>query len=258
MQRLDIDSFGSAPVHDLLSYPGRVPEGSFLYDDGDLWQPDASEPAGLLSEELARRSGVPATRRWAVVCAGPNANPAQMRRKLGSLPGRQVMLFERRELAGVESVYAGHVARHGVVPATLERTQGSRWFFVVYFTDEQLRAVHGTEHGNYTLSRLHGVEKRTGDGRTVTALHGFLSVKGVLLLGGAPVPLASCDQRALLEALLRETAKAARLPTLAGYLQSPDRHRQALDDAVGELNLRRPARLHHRPLGARALLPQPR
>jgi hypothetical protein len=180
-----------------LSYPYAVPERSYLYRDGGA----AELPA----------VGPDLTGRKALLAYGANAAPEALARKLASLPGEEMPVL-RAELPGFDVVYSSHVSLYGAVPATLvESAAAIAPLFVVFPNTEQLRLLTASEHGNYELAELRGLDCRLEGGGALAEALAYLSRRGPLLLDGQPVALAAVGSRGRAFAELDEPAVVERV-----------------------------------------------
>src|SRR6187200_766840 len=119
-----------------LDYPYAVPDGSYLYRDGQAHEP----PAG----------GFDLGGRTPLMSYGANSAPEALGRKLAALPGVE-MPVERAELEGFDVAYSAHVSPYGAVPATLHESPGTTVpIFFIHPTPEQRQLLTASEP-NYDL-----------------------------------------------------------------------------------------------------------
>lgn len=146
-----------------LDYPYAVPDGSYLYREGQAHEP----PVG----------GFDLSDRTPLISYGANSAPKALGRKLAALPGLE-MPVARAELQDFDVVYSAHVSPYGAVPATLLESPGVRTpIFVIHPTPEQRALLTATEP-NYDLVEVNGTAA-------------YRSKHGCLHLDGSPVALAA-------------------------------------------------------------------
>lgn len=159
-----------------LAYPYAVPERSYLYLEGR---------AGELPAGAPDLNG-----RLPLLAYGANAAPEALARKLAALPAREMPVM-RAELEDCDVVYSAHLSPYGAVPATLQRSPGTRApVFVAYPDGEQLRLLSATEP-NYELRRLERIRCQVDGGETLTEVDAFLSRHGCLNLGEGELAVAA-------------------------------------------------------------------
>ena len=159
-----------------LAYPYAAPERSYLYLDGRA----AELPAG----------GPDLTGRLPLLAYGANAAPEALARKLAALPAREMPVVAA-ELEDCDVVYSAHLSPYGAVPATLQRSPGTRApVFVAYPDAGQLRLLSATEP-NYELRRLERIACRLDGGEALAEVDAFLSRHGCLSLGEGEVAVAA-------------------------------------------------------------------
>jgi hypothetical protein len=251
MKPIPCDAYGPAPADDPLAYPGRTPDGSFVYADGEVWALEDGEGAAAADRFLRRRGAADSPHRYPVLCLGSNACPPQVRRKLAGLAGDRSVLFLRSRVRGVQPVYAGHVARYGAVPASGDGG-GEEDLFVALYTAAQLAATYASEHGNYDLCHLPSVRAELPGGRPLPRVWAFLSVWGVLSFnGGEAVRLDAVPQRELRRRLLERSRPHAGATAVSAedYAAHPARHRRSVEEAIRRHGLRRPPSLTAHPVG---------
>ena len=167
-----------------LDYPYPAPKPPWIFRGHKVFTP--GDP---LFETVFRDIGPQA--RHAVVAAGSNRAPDQLRRKFGP---QDIVPVSMVTLRDVDTVYSAHFSAYGSVPATLIGADGlSLRSAVLWLTDEQLDRMNETEAlgTNYrlgwidrpSLSRRFGLKSsRTG---AYISLHGALTDEG-----GEAIPLA--------------------------------------------------------------------
>lgn len=164
------------PPHDYLMIDGRsfaieaIPPGP-AREDVARWivrrGVEAVEAAPLLAE-----AGIAETRFESlapVLAVGSNASPLQLARKFHHLPGELAVCLMAR-VADVVSVYAGHIAPYGSIPATLAEAPGAATRLTVNFLSAPLMAqMHATENlgEHYELTEVHALAYERGDAPAV-------------------------------------------------------------------------------------------
>ena len=209
--RIEGGEFGAAPVDDPRSYPGRIPDYSYLLV-GDAVHPlEAGSTGGLLDalgDSLLRLGAAPLEQRRPVLFYGSNAAPAQLARKYGACSADGVVPALLGVVDGLDVVYSSHVSPYGAVPATLIASPGtSLSVHVGLLHDEQVRVLDQTEP-NYHRRTLPSRDYRAslGPGEALDSYTAYLSRHGVLLLDGAPRRVAGVRAAgSTLEAATEET-----------------------------------------------------
>jgi hypothetical protein len=242
MISMSMERFGSAPAEDLLSYPGRLPDRSFVYLDGELWALGHDDDLATADRFLLRRGSVGCARRIPILCLGSNACPPQIARKLRTTEGDRTALFLLARVEGIQAVYAGHIASYGAIPASGDKG-GEEQLFVALYTAEQLAATFASEHGNYDLCALESVRVELPGGVPIPRAWAFLSRWGTLTLaGGEAVRLDAMPQEELLTRLL-DLCEPELSVSAADYAAAPSRYRAPIEACIRRRNLRRPSSL---------------
>lgn len=141
----------------------------------------------LAPEELQ----VDADERTAMLAYGSNAAPEVLARKLAL--SDQPVLVVPAWLDDFDVVYSAHISPYGAVPATLQRSPGTRVrVHVVYMTRAQVGLVAATEP-NYEAARIERAVCRLDDGEEMVGPAAYLSRHGCLLHEGVEVALAAVD-----------------------------------------------------------------
>ena len=152
------------------SYPFPVPDHCYLYEAGD-WRP---LPDG----------GFETAGRAPVLAAGSNQSPEQLRRKFGHLSDVGAIPAQRGLLHEFDVVYAAHLTGYGSVPATFQRSPGTRVrVFVLWLNEAQLARMHETE-GNYTYDHLSPIRIELDRGGDMSEAYAYTSKAGCLNHGG--------------------------------------------------------------------------
>lgn len=158
------------------AYPYPAPLRSFV-QDGERTR-DLSEAPDLVG-------------RKPLLVYGANASPRVLGRKLAALP-RQPLPVLRASLSGFDVVYSAHIAPHGALPSTLQRSPGTTTpVYIAYPTEDQEEALTATEP-NYELAQLE-LELRTEEGEAISIADAFVSRHGCLALDGGEMALAAVE-----------------------------------------------------------------
>jgi hypothetical protein len=129
--------------------------------------------------------------RTAMLAYGSNAAPEVLARKLAL--SDQPVLVVPAWLDDFDVVYSAHISPYGAVPATLQRSPGTRVrVHVVYMTSAQVGLVSATEP-NYEASALANATCLLDDGEEIFAPAAYLSRHGCLLDAGAELALSAVE-----------------------------------------------------------------
>lgn len=162
-------------VERALGYPYEAPWHPFVQLGHETLAPDELE--------------VDRDERTAMLAYGSNAAPEVLARKLAL--SDQPVLVVPAWLDDFDVVYSAHISPYGAVPATLQRSPGTRVrVHVVYMTDAQIGLVAATEP-NYESARLDGAVCRLDAGEKIIGPAAYLSRHACLLDAGAEVALAA-------------------------------------------------------------------
>lgn len=156
--------------------------------------------------------------RTAMLAYGSNAAPEVLARKLAL--SDQPVLVVPAWLDDFDVVYSAHISPYGAIPATLQRSPGTRArVHIVYMTSAQVGLVAATEP-NYELALLEGAVCRLEDGEAIDDPAAYLSRHGCLLLDGAEVALAAVQASDRGFAELAEPEIAERVRASLGVVDS--------------------------------------
>lgn len=162
-------------VERALGYPYTAPWRSFVQLGHQTLDPGELE--------------VDRSERVAMLAYGSNAAPEVLSRKL-ALSDQPVLVIPG-ELSDFDVVYSAHISPYGAIPATLQRSSGTRVrVHVVYMTPAQVGLVSATEP-NYEAALVEGAICELDDGGLEAELSAYLSRHGCLLVGGSEVALAA-------------------------------------------------------------------
>lgn len=169
-----------------MSYPGLIPNGSYLLDGGHVHHTDAA----VIAEQ-----GHLANRR-AVLAVGSNAAPARLVEKCGLDGTIPVISVSVRDHV---AVYSAHISTYGSIAGTLFREDGvTTDLHVTFLDDAQLELVDATE-GNYGRPKL---RPGTVHGLPLDApVSRYQSRWGPLLKDGSPIRLEAFTSTSRLPAM---------------------------------------------------------
>ncbi len=126
--------------------------------------------------------------RTPMLAYGSNASPEVLARKLAL--SDQPVLVVPGWLDDFDVVYSAHISPYGAIPATLQRSPGTKArIHVVYMTSAQVGLVSATEP-NYEAATMEGAVCRVDD-ETIVDPSAYLSRHGCLLLDGSEVALSA-------------------------------------------------------------------
>jgi hypothetical protein len=129
--------------------------------------------------------------RTAMLAYGSNAAPEALARKLAL--SDQPVLVVPAWLDDFDVVYSAHISPYGAVPATLQRSPGTRVrVHLVYMTEAQVGLVSATEP-NYESAQIEGAVCHLDDGETITGPAAYLSRHGCLLSDDTEVALTAVE-----------------------------------------------------------------
>ena len=183
-----------------LTYPGRFPASSVVFD-GEVER----HVTGLADVDrlLAAHDTPLMARRRPVLAVGSNACTAQLREKFEAAGVNPVVPLTRCTVSGVRVGLIPLVTRYGYIPSAPVFEPGHQsHLFVVWFDDEQLRAVDATELGPYARSELGAEVTVALDGVRLDRVDAYTSALGVLSLDRWPDGIASQTQ--LIERVLQQ------------------------------------------------------
>ncbi|HVY77691.1 MAG TPA: hypothetical protein VG898_04210 [Solirubrobacterales bacterium] len=129
--------------------------------------------------------------RAAMLAYGSNAAPEVLARKLAL--SDQPVLVVPAWLEDFDVVYSAHISPYGAVPATLQRSPGTRVrVHVVYMTEAQVGLVAATEP-NYEPALLEGAVCRLDRGEEIIGPAAYLSRHGCYLAEDSEIALAAVE-----------------------------------------------------------------
>jgi hypothetical protein len=127
--------------------------------------------------------------RTPMLAYGSNASPEVLARKLAL--SDQPVLVVPAWLDDFDVVYSAHISPYGAIPATLQRSPGTKVrIHVVYMTRAQVGLVSATEP-NYEAAAIDGAICRLDGEETVVDPSAYLSRHGCLLVEGSEVALSA-------------------------------------------------------------------
>jgi len=165
------------------AYPYAIPRHSYVYRDAGPAPFDAA---------LTRQ-------RTPVLAIGSNQSPDRLAQKFGH-DASHVIPVQRARLDDFDVVYSAHVASYGAIPAMLQVSPGTRvTVAVTWLDDAQLEIMHASEiaAANYGFAALEDVRVHLDGGGVEERAFAYVSSRGHLAHGGAPVALAAiaCERR---------------------------------------------------------------
>ncbi|HWA52576.1 MAG TPA: hypothetical protein VG816_00235 [Solirubrobacterales bacterium] len=129
--------------------------------------------------------------RTAMLAYGSNAAPEVLARKL-ALSDQPVLVLPAW-LDDFDVVYSAHISPYGAVPASLQRSPGTRVrVHLVYMTSAQVGLVSATEP-NYESALLDGAVCHLDDGETIVGPAAYLSRHGCLLSDETELALSAVE-----------------------------------------------------------------
>lgn len=163
-----------------LGYPYPRPPHSYLFCGGGAKElPPESDFAG----------------RVPVLACGSNGSPAQLQRKYEKFPQTSIPVTAAT-LRDVVCVYSAHFTGYGSVAAALCAAPGARSFVHLnWLTADQLTRMHETEAvgQNYRYVEIPGLNLHCSENGNMQSVFAYVSLRGSLLLDGAPVALGGID-----------------------------------------------------------------
>ncbi len=164
-------------VERALGYPYTAPWEPFVQLRHETLDPDEIE--------------IDRSDRTAMLAYGSNAAPEVLSRKLAL--SDQPVLVVPAWLDDFDVVYSAHISPYGAVPATLQRSPGTRVrVHVVYMTNAQVGLVSATEP-NYESALIEDAVCHLDDGETISGPAAYLSHHGCLLSEDTEVALAAVE-----------------------------------------------------------------
>jgi hypothetical protein len=224
------DGFGKPAGEAPDSYPGRLPDGSYLLVDGGIVQLRAqpgrrlgewlvnSPGAGdtTLDQELRRAGATVADLRTPVLAVGSNASPAQLVHKFAGA-GHVAIPVVRAQVFGLRLAFSAHINPAGYIPAgvrvALEADRPLRTW-ATFLDDGQLRVMDSTEQSYSRVSLVHpsgGSILELDSGEALESCDVYRTRRSVLDLeaSGAAGLISQADLRQLIE----DRCAAAALPS---------------------------------------------
>lgn len=162
-------------VERAMGYPYSAPWQSFVQLGHRTL-----DPAEL---EIDREERVP------MLAYGSNAAPEVLARKLAL--SEEPVLVVPAWLDDFDVVYSAHISPYGAIPATLQRSPGTKVrVHVVYMTSAQVGLVSATEP-NYEAAPMGAAICHLDEGGTIAEPSAYLSRHGCLLVDGSEVALSA-------------------------------------------------------------------
>jgi hypothetical protein len=162
-------------VERAMGYPYTAPRHSFIQLGHQTL-----DPAEI---EIERDERTP------MLAYGSNASPEVLARKLAL--SDQPVLVVPAWLDDFDVVYSAHISPYGAIPATLQRSPGTKVrIHVVYMTSAQVGLVAATEP-NYEAAAIEGAVCHPDDDEPVVDPSAYLSRHGCLLRNASEVALSA-------------------------------------------------------------------
>ena len=200
----------SAHVSWALAYPFDVPDRSFVYLDGAIFDFDhdsletwsdahvIAEDRAIHIREIVDRANIGQdqvhTDRIPVIACGSNASPQRLKQKFDQdLPGSLVPTV-KATLTHYSVVFAAKFTEYGSMPATLAYTPGAQSeVYVNFLTPEQMAVMDGTETLGCSYDRpvLENAEVQLENGTWVENVHAYISRHGCFAPYGEAISLTS-------------------------------------------------------------------
>jgi hypothetical protein len=166
------EGFGKPPGEAPDSYPGLLPDGSYLLVDGRVlrlasqpgrrlgeWLVESTGAAGsaVLDQVLQRAGAAPADLRTPVLAVGSNASPAQLSNKFARAADAAIPVV-KAHVFGVRLAFSAHINPSGYIPAGVrvsEEPDRPLRTWVTFLDDAQLRLMDSTEPSYLRVSLVH-------------------------------------------------------------------------------------------------------
>lgn len=196
-----------ASTESALDYPYSAPPNSYVLIAGCCHALPGAGPSSL-DEALSRIALMPevldeclegrtlsAQGRTPVLAYGSNRSPRVLAKKLQGCRDGVVPVLSA-VVSGLDVCYSAHVARNGILPATIYPYEDTAVRVkVTWFSSEQLARIHESESlgTNYDFMRISGIEVIFEDGSSWQELWAYVSRRGCLNLGLGPVALSAIE-----------------------------------------------------------------
>jgi hypothetical protein len=183
------------PVARALGYPFEQKENSFLFSHGGMADLDEEKIAHGVAhaaddedwfDGVAAGTGLSAedvSERIAVIAAGSNSSPRQLRRKFRGMAHDEPVPVLRARLHDYAVVYAALISSYGAVPATNHHVPGAAAdVFLTLLTRDQFRRMNLTEDvGNaYALASLRRGSVRLAGVPVPGLVYGYFGLPGAM------------------------------------------------------------------------------
>jgi len=198
---MNISDYSPAPREDPISYPGSRPSSSYLFYRNSIYPikmiknkrlneslvllPDGSE--SFLDEQLGKWGSSSVDNRCVIMGYGSNANPAQLSVKFKH--NSKPMPVIKGIMKGYDVVFAPFVAPYGILPATIEKAEGTEVeVWINFLDDEQLRIMDESEgrDKSYWLVEIDD-EVILENGEHVAPVYCYIATNGTLVINNNPV-----------------------------------------------------------------------
>lgn len=199
--KMDLSDYSPAPREDPISYPGSRPSSSYLFYNDSIYPiemiqnkrlneslvllPDDSK--SLLDEQLRKWESSSVDNRYVIIGYGSNANPAQLSVKFKD--NSKPLPVIKGTMKGYDVVFAPLVAPYGVIPATIEKAEGTEVeVWINFLDDEQLRIMDESEGRgrSYWLVEIDD-EVILENGEHIAPVYSYIATNGTLVIDNNPV-----------------------------------------------------------------------
>lgn len=214
------DGFGKPPGEAPHSYPGLLPDASYLLVDRrvvrlesqpgrrmDEWLVEATGAgSATLDQELRRVGAAVSDLRTPVLAVGSNASPAQLLNKFAGARNVAIPVV-KAHVFGLRLAFSAHINPAGYIPAGVrvaEKPDRPLHTWVTFLDDEQLQLMDSTEPSYLRVSLVHpsgGSILELESGESLEACDVYRTRRSVLDLeaSGAAGLISQADLRQLIE-----------------------------------------------------------
>lgn len=255
--RREASSYGKPPKEVPESYPGALPQTSYLLLGDEVlplefakgrrlgrWRirgttasRDSQDEGVPLDDGLLRAKAVPVDVRTPVLAVGSNASPSQLVKKLAQFGDLDIPVV-RASTLGLDLAFSAHINPAGYIPAAVRCAAGRRLHvWVTLLDDDQLKAMDSTEpnYERVLIANPEGAVVELESGEKLAACSVYRTRWGVLDLEASDAD-GLISQRALrrrIESRCLEVIDSA--PTLPGFDEVPQATLAVLLSEVPEI-----------------------
>lgn len=212
-----------------LGYPYPRPADSFLLSGGATHElPPDTDFSG----------------RTPVLACGSNGAPSQLARKYEKFSNYSIPVTAAK-LQDICCSYSAHFSGYGSVAAALHVAPGAITnVHITWLNEQELKRMHETEAigMNYRYVKIDGIDLTCAAHGAIESINAYVSLRGSLLLDGAPVTLGGINCRNACFPVMDQLAVQSRLcDSFAPGMDLHDFIRQNITDA--KIRTERTARL---------------